>query len=448
MEEKLTLTEGRVSTTILKFAIPFLLASLLQALYGAADLLIVGQFSDTAAISAVATGSQVMQTITGVILGLTTGGTVLIGQYLGAKKDKEVAKTIGSMISIFTIIAVVLTIIMISFSGQITSLMNTPTEAIKFTNQYILICSAGIPFIVGYNVVSGILRGLGNSKVPLYFIAVACVINIGADILLVGVFKMGAAGAAIATIAAQGVSLISACIYISKSKFAVRFKRKYIVLKSDKASNILKLGLPIAMQDGLINVSFLLITVIINNMGLIASAAVGVVEKIIIFAMLIPTAFGAAIAVMTAQNMGAGQVERAKKSLYVGIGFSLIFGVIFCLYSQWFGSTLTVMFSKDSEVIAAAVLYLKSYSIDCILVAFIFCMNSFFSGCGHSMFPMIHSCIATFLVRIPGSYILSKVQGFTLYEIGFAAPVATLVSLIICMAYFYSEKWKKNEIVN
>lgn len=448
MEEKLTLTEGRVSTTVLKFAIPFLLASLLQALYGAADLLIVGQFADTAGVAAVATGSQVMQTITGVILGLRTGGTVLIGQYLGARKDKEVAKTIGAMISIFTILSIVLTIIMVSFSGQITSLMHTPTEAVEFTKQYILICSAGIPFIVGYNVVSGILRGLGNSKVPLYFVAVACVINIVVDILLVGMFKMGAAGAAIATISAQGISLISACIYISKSKFAVRFKRKYIVIKSDKTSNILKLGLPIAMQDGLINISFLLITVIINNMGLIASAAVGVVEKIIIFAMLIPSAFGAAIAVMTAQNMGAGQIERAKKSLYVGIGFSLIFGILFCLYSQWSGTTLTAMFSKDAEVISAAALYLRSYSIDCILVAFIFCMNSFFSGCGHSMFPMIHSCIATFLVRIPGSYILSKIQEVSLYEIGFAAPVATLVSLIMCMIYFYLGKWKKNKIVN
>lgn len=448
MEEKLILTEGKVTTTVLKFAIPFLLASLLQSLYGAADLLIVGQFSNTAGVSAVATGSQVMQTITGVILGLTTGGTVLIGQYLGAKKDKEVSKTIGSMISIFTILSIILTIIMVSFSGQITELMHTPEEAIKFTKQYILICSIGIPFIVGYNVVSGILRGLGNSKVPLYFVAIACVINIVVDILLVGVFKMGAVGAAIATISSQGVSLILACIYITKSKFVVRFKRKYIGFKSGKTSNILKLGLPIAMQDGLINISFLLITVIMNNMGLVESAAVGVVEKIIIFAMLIPSAFAAAIAVMTAQNMGAGKIERAKKSLYVGIGSSLIFGLLFCLYAHGFGSTLTSMFSTDTEVIAAAELYLKAYSIDCILVSLVFCMNSFFSGCGHSMFPMIHSCIATFLVRIPGSYILSNIKGITLYEMGFAAPVATLLSSIMCIVYFYSGKWMKNKIVD
>lgn len=325
MEEKVTLTEGKVASTILKFAIPFLLASLLQALYGAADLLIVGQFSDTAGVSAVSTGSQVMQTITGVVLGLTTGGTILIGQYLGARKDKDVAKTIGSMISIFTLLSIILTIIMVDFSGQITSLMHAPEEAVIFTKEYILICSLGIPFIVGYNVVSGILRGLGNSKVPLYFVAIACVINIIADIVLVGVFNMGAAGAAIATISSQGISLILASVYISKSKFSTRFNKKYIRLKSVKTSNILKLGLPIAMQDGLINISFLLITVIMNNMGLIASAAVGVVEKIIVFSMLIPSSFGAAIAVMAAQNMGAGESERAKKSLYVGIGFSLIF---------------------------------------------------------------------------------------------------------------------------
>lgn len=447
MEEKVTLTEGKVASTILKFAIPFLLASLLQALYGAADLLIVGQFSDTAGVSAVSTGSQVMQTITGVVLGLTTGGTILIGQYLGARKDKDVAKTIGSMISIFTLLSIILTIIMVGFSGQITSLMHAPEEAVIFTKEYILICSLGIPFIIGYNVVSGILRGLGNSKVPLYFVAIACVINIIADIVLVGVFNMGAAGAAIATISSQGISLILASVYISKSKFSTRFNKKYIRLKSVKTSNILKLGLPIAMQDGLINISFLLITVIMNNMGLIASAAVGVVEKIIVFSMLIPSSFGAAIAVMAAQNMGAGESERAKKSLYVGIGFSLIFGVGFFLYSQLFGETLTSMFSKDVEVIIAASMYLKSYSIDCILVSFIFCMNSFFSGCGHSMFPMIHSIIATFIIRIPVSYLLSKMANITLYEMGFAAPGATFVSLIMCVVYFYSGRWKKNKII-
>lgn len=447
MEKQITLTEGRVSSTLLKFALPFLVASLLQAFYGAADLLIVGQFADSAAVSAVATGSQVMQTITGIVLGLTTGGTVLIGQYLGAKKDEDVTKTIGSMIFIFTVLGGIFTVIMLILTNTITNLMHTPAEAVKDTRQYIFICSIGIPFIIGYNVVSGILRGLGNSKIPLYFIAIACVTNIAIDLVLVGVFHLGAAGAAIATIGAQGISLIIACIYLRKSSYSSRFKRKYIKFNKEFISNIFKLGLPIAMQDALINISFLLITAIINGLGVVASASVGIVEKIIIFAMLVPTSFASAIAVMTAQNMGAGEEERAKKSLFIGIGLSLVFGILFCIYSQINPESITALFSKDGEVIYGAGLYLKSYSIDCIMVAIVFCMNSFFSGCSHSTFPMIHSIIATFLIRIPGSYILSKMQGTTLLEIGLAAPIATLLSVIMCIIYFKIGKWRENKIL-
>ena len=447
MEQNTNLTEGNIVSTLLKFAFPFLLASLLQALYGAADLLIVGQFSDSAAVSAVAIGSQVMQTITGIVLGLTTGGTVLIGQYLGGKKEEDIAKTIGTMIYIFGIISVVLTILMILLTGTITNLMHTPIEALTFTNQYIFTCSTGIVFIVGYNVVSGILRGLGDSKSPLIFIAIACITNIIIDLILVGIFNMGALGAAIATISAQGISLVLAVLFIKKKGFKFEFNKGHLRINKEKTQKIFKLGLPIAMQDGLINISFLLITTIINSMGVIASASVGVVEKIIIFAMLVPTAFASSIAVMTAQNMGANKPKRAKQSLYLGIFFSLIFGVLACLYANLNPNSITSLFTTDQAVIETSSLFLKSYSIDCIMVCFVFCMNSFFSGCGHSLFPMIHSLIATFLVRIPVSYALSKVSGITLYEIGLAAPLATFLSLIMCIIYMKLGKWKKNTLV-
>ena len=447
MEKNTNLTEGNIVTTLLKFAFPFLLASLLQALYGAADLVIVGKFSNSASVSAVATGSQVMQTITGIVLGLTTGGTVLIGQYLGGKKEADVAKTIGTMIYIFGIISVVLTLAMILLTGTITNLMHTPTEALVYTKHYIFTCSTGIIFIVGYNVVSGILRGLGDSKSPLIFIALACITNIIVDLILVGILNMGALGAAIATISAQGISLILAILFIKKKGFKFEFNKSHLKLNKEKAKKIFKLGLPIAMQDGLINISFLLITTIINSMGVIASASVGVVEKIIIFSMLVPTAFASSIAVIAAQNIGANKPERAKQSLYVGIFFSLIFGTIACIYSNLNPSSITSLFTTDQAVIQTASLFLKSYSIDCILVCFVFCMNSFFSGCGHSLFPMIHSLIATFLVRVPVSYALSKVNGITLYEIGFAAPLATLLSLVICLFYMKFGKWKENTLV-
>ena len=447
MEQKNLLTEGSIFKSLMKFSFPFLLASLLQAFYGAADLFVVGQYADSAAVSAVAIGSQVMQTITGIILGITTGGTILIGQYLGAKREKDMAKTIGTIICVFGFLSVVLTILMVLFTNPIARIMHTPDEAMKYTQQYIFICSCGIPFIIGYNAVSGILRGMGDSKTPLYFIAIACVINITVDIILVDFFKMGAVGAAAATVGAQGISFLLAVLFLWKKGFPFEFGKKYILLFPKKAKIIFHLGLPIALQDGLINISFLLITTIINTMGLTASAAVGVVEKIIVFAMLPPTAFASAIAVMTAQNIGAGKVERAQKSLYAGIACSLVMGIAFWIYSQISPESITSLFSNDKEVIYTAAAYLKSYSLDCILVCFIFCMNSFFSGCGHPIFPMVHSLIATFLIRIPVSFFLSRIEGITLYKIGFGAPLATFISLIMCIIYMKYGSWKNNAML-
>lgn len=447
MKRSIILTDGKIFPTLLKFAIPFLFSSFLQALYGATDLLIVGQFSNSAGVSAVATGSQVMQTITGIILGITTGGTILIAQYLGANREKDISQTIGAVICMFSIIAIILSLIMMMLSGTITNLMDTPIEAVTYTKEYIFICSSGIIFITGYNAVSGILRGLGDSKTPLIFIAIACVINVCANLFLVGILHMGARGSAISTILAQALSFILSIAFLYRKGFVFEFNRSYIQFNHSKIKNIFKLGFPIAMQDGLINISFLLITTIINSMGLTASASVGVVEKIIVFAMLPSTAFASAIAAITAQNIGAGKQSRAQKFLYYGIGCSLIFGIVFCTYSQINPGSLAALFTSDTAVIKTASLYLKSYSIDCILVCFVFNMNSFFSGSGHSTFPMVHSIIATFAIRIPVSFYLSRLSNVTLHEIGFAAPLATFVSIVMCTFYMRTGRWKINKII-
>lgn len=441
-----SLTEGKIVPSLLEFAVPFLLANLLQALYGATDLFVIGRFSNAAEVSAVAVGSQVMQTITGIVLGLATGGTILIGQYWGAKKNRDVARTIGTIIWAFSIIAVVLTIVMALSTGMITTLMRTPKEAAPYARQYIFICSCGIIFIVGYNVVSGILRGLGDSKTPLLFVAVACAVNMVLDVVLVHTFHMGAAGAALATIFSQAISLLLAILFLKKRGFAFEFSHSDVRLDRPRAKKILRLGLPIALQDGLINISFLLITVITNAMGLIASASVGVVEKIIIFAMLPLSAFSSAVAVMTAQNVGAGKRSRAEKSMYAGIGCSLVFGVAFYVYAQVNAASLTSLFSTDAAVIRTAALYLRSYSLDCILVCFVFCPDAFFSGCGHTLFPLLHSLISTFLVRVPMSLFLSRIPGMTLYGIGFTAPSTTLLSIVMCAFYLKSGRWKTSEI--
>ena len=442
--KELNLTQGSVPKVLLQFAVPFLVANILQALYGGADLFVVGQYDDSAGVAAVAIGSQMMQTITGIILGITTGTTVLIAIATGAKDNRKVASTIGSSIWLFSITGIILTLLMILLHNQIAEWMHTPTEAMSDTKSYILVCSTGILFIIGYNVVCGILRGLGDSKTPLYFIALACIINIVLDFILVGYFHLGATGAAIATVTAQGVSFATALCFLHRKGFHFEFTRRDIRLNGVLSKRILALGAPIALQDALINVSFLIITVIVNQMGVISSASLGVVEKIIVFAMLPPMAISSAVATMTAQNYGAGLIRRMNQCLLSGIGLALIFGVTVCLYSQFLPETLTAFFSKDPAVISMAAEYLKGYSIDCVIVSFVFCINSYFSGQGNSLFPMIHSLIATFLFRIPLSYWFSQIDSSSLFIMGFAPPLSTIVSLLICIWYLRYTKDKRS----
>ena len=428
--KELNLTQGSVPKVLLQFAVPFLIANVLQALYGGADLFVVGQYDDSASVAAVAIGSQVMQTITGIILGITTGTTVLIAIATGAKDNRKVASTIGSSVWLFSIVGVLLTLVMVVFHGQIAELMHTPAEALADTKSYILVCSTGILFIIGYNVVCGI-----------YFVGLACVINIVLDFILVGYFHLGATGAALATITAQGGSFVISLWFLHGHGFHFEFTRKDIRLNKNLSKKIMVLGAPIALQDALINISFLIITVIVNQMGVIASASLGVVEKIIVFAMLPPMAISSAVATMTAQNYGAGLIQRMNKCLASGIGIALVFGVSVCVYSQFLPETLTAFFSKDVAVVAMAAEYLRGYSIDCIIVSFVFCINSYFSGQGNSLFPMIHSLIATFLFRIPLSYWFSQIDSSSLFLMGFAPPLSTVASLLICIWYLrYNQK--------
>lgn len=447
MHKHNSLVEGPIISALLKFAIPFLLASLLQAIYGAADLLIVGRFSDAANMAAVATGSQVMSMMVFLVLGLTMGSTVLIGQYLGAKNYEEVSRTIGASVAIFFIVGIILTLILTLSAGLITRLMNAPPEAAHFTWQYIFICSCGMLFIVGYNVISSILRGMGNSSAPLFFIAVACVVNIVLDLVFVAGLGMGAAGAAIATIIAQAVSLLVGVLYVKVRGLTVDFSLKHINLKPRKVKKLMQLGLPIALQNCLTSISFLLITAIINSMGLTAAASIGVCEKISAFTFMAPAAFASAVAVMAAQNIGAGNEKRAVRSLYSGAACALVFSVVFFLLAQFQTAWVVGLFTKDAAVIGTASLYLKSFSIDYLLVCYVFCANSFFSGCGHPIFAMAQSSASTFLVRVPLSYFLSKMAGVTLFHIGLAAPAATLFSVVACIIYMKSGKWRANTVM-
>ena len=434
--KQLSLTEGRVAPTLVRFALPFMLSSLLQSLYGAADLFVVGQYAGAAAVSGVSIGSQIMSTVTMLILSLSMGGTVLIGNCIGSRDEDGAATAIGTQASLFALFALVLTPLMVFGTDFAVTLMQTPPEAVADTRDYVFVCSLGLPFIIGYNALSGIFRGLGDSKTPVYFVALATVINIAADFWLVGGLRMGSTGAAIATVTAQGLSFIAALIFLMKKGFPFPFTRRHLRLNGRAARRILKVGGPLALQSTSVHLSFMIISAIINTMGLIASAAVGVTEKIMAFAFLPPDAFAAALAAMTAQNIGAGKPKRALEALKWSIAFSLAVGLLVCGFANLFPEVLPAIFTTDREVIRAAGLYMRTYSIDCILVAFVFSFNNYFSGCGNAVISMIHNVIATFAVRIPVTLLMSRLEGASLLHMGLAAPAASLLSVLICGWYF------------
>ncbi len=435
MKRELDLTQGSVPKVLLQFAVPYLLANVLQALYGGADLFVVGRFDDAASVAGVAIGSQVMQTVTGIILGLTTGITVLIGIATGARNDKELAAIIGSSVWLVAIVGGVVKLKVGGLYEPIALGKHTPGEGKGENLHYLLVCLLRLPLIIGYNVGWGSFGGRCGLGTPLYFVALACVINIVLDFVLVGGFHMRAAGAAVATIASQGISFVTALWFLHRRGFHFRLTRHDIRLSGYFSRRIMVLGAPIALQDALVNISFLIITVIVNQMGVVASAALGVVEKIIVFAMLPPMAISSAVAAMTAQNYGAGLTGRMNRCLRSGIGMALAFGVSVCVYSQFLPDTLTGIFTNDALVIGMASEYLHGYSVDCIMVSFVFCINSYFSGQGNSWFPMIHSLIATFLFRIPLSWAFSHIDPTSLFWMGFAPPLSTMVSLAICIWY-------------
>ena len=440
-----TLTQGDVKSTLIRFTLPFLAATLLQFLYGAVDLIIVGQFCDPASITGVSVGSQLTHTITSGITGLATGGTVLVGQYIGARRDKDVSRTIGTMFTLFAIIAVVLTVVFTLGTNTIVALMQVPEEAVAPARQYLFICSCGIIFSTGYNMVSSILRGLGDSKRPMYFIAISCILNVIGDLILVGPCSLGAAGAAIATIAAQAVSLILSLVVLKRQSFPFDFKRSGFRLRREKASSLLRLGAPVAIQNVLVSLSFLIITAIINNMDVVAmSAATGVTERVLNFAFLAPAAFIASISAMVAQNMGARQPERAYSTMKYGMIFCLIIDVALFVLIQLFPGPIVGLFTPDAEVARHGILYLRTYGIDCLLVSFVFCLDGFFSGCGCTKFTMLNCLVATFAVRVPVVFIISLIPGITLFHIGIAAPVASVVQIIMQLIYLRTGRWNRS----
>lgn len=436
------LTKGNILGVLVKFSLPFLLSSFLQTFYGLADLFITGQFYGSSTISAVSIGSQLMHMITVIIVGLSMGTTVNISRGVGLKDNKKIAENIGNSITLFTLFSVILTVILILCADLFLTLLSTPVEAFREAKDYCIVCFSGIPFITAYNVLSSIYRGLGDSKSPLLFIFIAGVINIILDYVFIGVLHLGSAGAALGTVISQAVSVVIALIILKKRKQDIIIHKKDLKLKKECVISILGIGLPVSLQDGFIQVSFLVITAIANSRGVVVAASVGIVEKIICFLFLVPSAMLSSVSAISAQNAGAGKDKRSFKTLLYAIFITVIFGTLVTIICNAVPSQILSLFTSEKAVIIMGRGYLCSYVTDCIVAGIHFCCSGFFCAYGKSIYSFIHNILSILLIRIPGTYIASCLYPDTLVPMGFAAPAGSLFSAVICVFLFFHLKKK------
>lgn len=434
LTRKNTFLEGPIAPPLIRFALPLVLSLLLQGLYGAVDLAVVGRFAATASTAAVAVGSQMMLTVTTVITGLTMGVTVLVGKAVGAGSQSDAGRVVAGQIRLFAVVTAILTAAVVCLAPMFTGWMRVPADAVSETIAYMRICGAGTVFVAAYNGISGIFRGYGNSRIPLLFVTIACAINMVLDLVLVAVFHMDAAGAALATVLAQAGSVVFSLLYLRRKPLPLRMTRESF-REWDAMGRILKVGGPIALQDTLVHVSFLIITGIVNGLGLAESAAIGITEKLFLFLCMVPMAFQSALAAFVAQNMGAGQPQRARQARKVAWRISFVAGVLIFLLTFFGGRLLAALFEDDPAVIAAAAAYFRGSAGEYLLAPALYCYLGYFNGVERTTFVMIQGLAAAFLVRVPLSYLLSIVPGAGMFTIAMAVPISATVNLLACLLY-------------
>jgi len=433
--DKADFTQGNILEKLVAFMMPILGALILQAAYGAVDLLVVGRFGSTSGLSAVSTGSQVLNLVTFVVIQFAMGITVLIARYLGEKRPERIGAVIGGGAVVFTMMSVALFIAMVGFARPISVLMQAPAEAVDLTASYVRICGAGIFFIVAYNLLSAIFRGLGDSKSPLLFVLVACIVNIIGDLVLVAGLHMDAAGAAIATVTAQALSVVFAVMLLLKKDLPFAITKKDFRL-NPQCRKFLKIGLPLALQEFLTQISFLALCAFVNRLGLEASSGYGVACKIVNFAMLVPSSLMQSMASFVSQNIGAGKKKRAKQSMFTGIGVGLAVGCVVFVLVLFKGDVLCSAFSTDAAVIQNGFAYLKGFAPETLVTAILFSMVGYFNGNNKTVWVMTQGLIQTLLVRLPLAYFMSIQPNASLTKIGLAAPVATTVGIFLNVGFF------------
>lgn len=429
MEEKNAFVEGPVLGSLLRFAGPVLGALILQAAYGAVDLLVVGRFGDASSISAVGTGSTFMNMVTFVISSLAMGATVTIGRHIGERRPGDAGKAAGTTIVLFSVLGAALTVLLELLAGGFTAILQVPAESVAKTITYLRICSGGLLVIIAYNVISGVLRGVGNASLPFVFVGIACVVNIIGDLLLVGVFHLDVAGAAIATVGAQLVSVMISFFVLRRQKLPIAFSREACRIDKRELRMILNVGVPIALQEAMVQVSFLVINSMINHMGLIQSAGYGVAQKITSFIMLVPSTVMQSVSAFVAQNMGANRLDRAKQGLFTAMATGCALGAVMFCAGFFGGSAMSSLFSPDAAVIAQSADYLRGFAADCVLTCILFSSIGYFNGRGRSIPVMVQGITSAFCIRIPVSVFMSRLPQASLVLVGAATPITTVYGI-------------------
>lgn len=431
------LTKGSVVGNILSFSLPYMLAYFLQILYGLADLFVIGQYCGVDSTTAVSNGAQVMYMVTVILIGLAMGTTVLTARSVGAKDAVRTRQIVGNTITMFALLALVLMVVLLSLRGWIVGVMDTPAEAIGGMRQYLTVCFVGIPFIIAYNIIASIFRGLGDSRSPMVFVAVACAFNIALDYLFIGYFGLGAMGAALGTTLSQMASVCFALCSIRRHRSVLDVRREDLRLRRAVVGQILKIGLPVAMQDGFIQVSFIAITIIANGRGLVDAAAVGIVEKFIGLVFIVPSAMLSTVSAIAAQNIGASQLERAVRTMRCAMMITTVYGVICAVVLQFIPGMAVGIFTDNAQVLAQGSDYLRGYVWDCIFASIHFCFSGFFTACGYSIISFVHNSISIVTARIPLAWLASRLYPDTLYPMGLATCTGSVVSCVICLVAFW-----------
>ena len=430
------LTNGSILGNIVSFSLPYLLSYFLQTLYGLADLFVVGQYCEVSSTTAVSVGSQVMHMLTVIVIGLAMGTTVNTAQSVGANDEQRIRKVVGNTITLFLVFSLVLATGLIGWVDGIVSLMSTPVEAVVETTSYLTICFVGIPFIVAYNIIASIYRGMGDSKTPMYFIAIACVVNIALDYLLIGHFSMGAAGAALATVLSQTVSVLVALMVMGRNRSGIRINRADLKPQREVMGKLLNVGVPVALQDGFVQIGFVVILIIANQRGVIDAAAVGIVEKFIGILFLVPSAMLSTVSTVCAQNLGAGKIDRAIRTLWMANGIVVGFGTCCAFFFQTYPEMAVSLFTDDAQVIVQGCEYLRGYVWDCVFAGIHFCFSGFFCACGWSVVSFAHNAISIVVARVPLAYLASILYPATLFPMGLATVTGSVLSALICVVVF------------